>query len=175
MSTSKDDGPVSMTSGVARLKEDSQASMSELREFLGEMKGKSPTEMLGKVAQSHLARAMFLAIIGLSVFLIVFTVVPAMFSEAKADGIQCLNKSCNKLITMKGFRFCPHCGTRKGENFPPSVGAAVAAAKTDEKAEGTGDAKQDRMAKAAKAMKIDEVKKGTPGNIENLLDLDLDK
>lgn len=165
-----------MTSGVARLKEDSQASMSELRDFLGEMKGKSPTEMLGKVAQSHLARAMFLAIIGLAVFLIVFTVVPAMFSEAKADGIQCLNKSCNKLVTMKGFRFCPHCGTRKGENFPPSAGgAAAAAAESEAQADGSGDAKTDRMAKAAKAMKIDEVKKGSPKNIENLLDLDLDK
>ncbi len=175
MSNSNDERPVTMTSGVARLKDDSQASMAELRDFLGEMKGKSATEMLGSVAQSHLARAMFLAVLSMSVFLVVFTVVPAMFAEKEAQGTLCLNKACNKLVTMKGFRFCPHCGTRKGDNFPPSAGGVAAATKVEAKSEAAGSSKEDRMAQAAKAMKIDEVKKGTPRDIENLLDVELDK
>ena len=44
-----------------RLKSDAGATAAEIREFLGQMRGRSPQEMIGLVAESGLTRSMFLA------------------------------------------------------------------------------------------------------------------
>jgi hypothetical protein len=68
-----------------RLKSDGAASVAEIREFLGEMRGRSPQEMLGLVAESDLTRSMFLAT-GLFVLLLaVLTVVPYALKPGGAD------------------------------------------------------------------------------------------
>ena len=59
-----------------RLRENGAASVAELREFLSKMRGKPPQEVLGLIAQSGLARAMFLSTLIMVALLLVTTALP---------------------------------------------------------------------------------------------------
>ena len=61
---------------VKRLKSDGAATVAELREFLGQMQGKSPQEVLGMVAKSGLTRSIGLATLLFVVLLVALTVIP---------------------------------------------------------------------------------------------------
>lgn len=66
----------SATADIKKVKGASQATIDELRSFLGEMKGRSPAEMLGAVAQSKLIRSLVLATLLTFGFLIAATIIP---------------------------------------------------------------------------------------------------
>jgi len=70
---------------LGRLKSDGGATVAELREFLGEMRGRSPQEMLGLVAESGLTRSMFLATFLFVLLLAALTVGPYVLSSLSAD------------------------------------------------------------------------------------------
>jgi len=75
--------------GVSRdlqqLKEGASASAVELREFLKDMKGKNPHEVLGLIAQSSFVQALVVATIGTVAVLAVGTIVPyALYSGKPA-------------------------------------------------------------------------------------------
>lgn len=59
-----------------QLTEDGSASAAELQEFLSHLRGRSPEEVMGVVAQSGLIRSTLTATVGCVVLLAVFTVVP---------------------------------------------------------------------------------------------------
>ncbi len=59
-----------------KLRNNVSATAEELRGFLGQMKGKSPKEMLGMVAQSTLFKGLQQSVIIFAGILIVFTVIP---------------------------------------------------------------------------------------------------
>lgn len=61
------------------------AAAEELRQFLAEMRGKSPREVLGAVAESGLARGMITSAIGALVIIVVFTVGPFLLKKIPAD------------------------------------------------------------------------------------------
>jgi len=63
-----------------RLKADGAATMEELRDFLGHMKGKKPGEVLGLVAESGLTSGILMATAGCFVLLVVCTLVPYWFA-----------------------------------------------------------------------------------------------
>lgn len=73
------------TGGVVRdfkrLKTDGAATVSELREFLGEMHGKSPQEVIGIVAKSGLTRSIVLATFLFAVLLVALTVGPYLWER----------------------------------------------------------------------------------------------
>jgi len=73
---------------VKRLKADGSASAEELREFLGQLKGKSPQEMLGIVAESGLIKGMMTATIGTVAVLFVFTIGPWAYGELAGEPAQ---------------------------------------------------------------------------------------
>ncbi|MEX2216795.1 MAG: hypothetical protein WD768_21955 [Phycisphaeraceae bacterium] len=73
-----------MVGQVSRLKQHTGASIGELRAFMHEMRGKSPKEMLGVLAQSELVRATALATVGAAVLLVIFTLLPMLFGGDKA-------------------------------------------------------------------------------------------
>ncbi len=56
-----------------QLQESGGASVAELREFLRTMKGKSPQEMLGTVAQSNLVRSTTISAVGCALLLVALT------------------------------------------------------------------------------------------------------
>ncbi len=70
---------------VSRLKHHSGATAAEMRQFLAQMRDKSPREVLGVIAQSGLVQATTLAFAGSIVLLLVMTLVPAMFGDKPAD------------------------------------------------------------------------------------------
>lgn len=69
---------------VAHLKEHGSASVSELREFLAKMQGKSPKEMLGSLAESRLVSATTFSALLIGVVLLTFTIIPFTLSKAGA-------------------------------------------------------------------------------------------
>ena len=58
------------------LKANSTATVQELQEFLRDLKGKSPQEMLGVVASSQLFRATILSVILVSATILTLTAIP---------------------------------------------------------------------------------------------------
>ncbi len=66
---------------LKRMSKNSQAVVGELREFLANMKGKSPKEMMGSVAESNLFQSMFLATGIMAVLLVAFTAIPYALKE----------------------------------------------------------------------------------------------
>src|SRR5690349_13965485 len=61
---------------ITRLKEASAGSAAEMRDFVRSLKGRSPQEVLGLVAQSSLLSGVIQATLGCIVLIAVFTVGP---------------------------------------------------------------------------------------------------
>jgi hypothetical protein len=70
---------------VGRLKAEGAATAAELREFLGQMRGRSPQEMIGLVAESELTRSMLLATFLFVLLLAALTVIPYALRHYGAD------------------------------------------------------------------------------------------
>lgn len=68
---------------VSRLRVHSGATAAEIREFIGQLRGRSPHEVIGTLAQSNLFRATALAGAWTVGLLLVFTILPAIFSSPK--------------------------------------------------------------------------------------------
>ena len=69
--------PMASAKGDLRqLKENSGATVEELKAFLKELKGKSPQEMLGIVASSQLVRATCLSTVLIAVVAVICTAIP---------------------------------------------------------------------------------------------------
>ena len=68
---------------LQQLRAGATASAAELREFLKDMKGKNPHEVLGSIAQSSLMQSMVVATIGTAALLAVGSVVPYFLSGGK--------------------------------------------------------------------------------------------
>lgn len=67
---------------LRRIKTDGAASAAELRQFIGQLHGRSPQEVMGVVAQSNLFRSIVLAAAGCAVLLVVLTVIPYALRDA---------------------------------------------------------------------------------------------
>jgi hypothetical protein len=137
------------------------ASLAELKEFLGQLKGKNPQEVIGMVSASMLIQSMGLAVVATVVLMVVGTVIPYfMYGPPKPKEL----------------------ATKPGAAAKDSREKDSGSAKTDAKAQGAttdgAKSKTPDAAKAAKAMGIDEVKEADPTknpldkgpNIDNLLD-----
>ena len=69
---------------LRELKANSNATVSELKEFLSQLRGKGPQEMLGVVASSQLFRATILSIILVTGTIFALTAIPYFFGEKPA-------------------------------------------------------------------------------------------
>lgn len=67
---------------LRNLRNNSQATIEELKSFLREMKGRSPQEMLGMVAGNRLFRATIQSCVLVFLVLLVFTAIPYVMREA---------------------------------------------------------------------------------------------
>lgn len=74
--------PTGTATKVQQLRGNSSATAAELREFLGQLKGRSPQEVMGIVAQSSLFRGITTATIACAVLLLIFTIGPYLLSNA---------------------------------------------------------------------------------------------
>jgi len=66
------------------LKANSSATVQELQEFLRQLRGKSPQEMLGVVATSQLFRATIVSVVLVTGAILVLTALPYFFGEEPA-------------------------------------------------------------------------------------------
>jgi hypothetical protein len=76
----------------SRLSVNARETKEELQEFLGNMRGKSPQEVLGLVAASGLTQGILWSTIGMVFILIFFTIMPYYAFEDK-DAIQAAKKA----------------------------------------------------------------------------------
>ena len=70
---------------LEKLGKNSQAVVGELRQFLATLKGKSPKEMMGAVADSSLAQSMLVATGITALLLVVLTGIPYALKDSKAE------------------------------------------------------------------------------------------
>ena len=151
---------------VKRLRTDGAASVEELREFLGQLKGKGPQEMLGIVAHSGLIKGMVTATIGTVAVLFVFTIGPWAYGELAGEPAQ-----PRKLVK-------PVASEDPSGQAPidPATQAAAAAATVGDPGSQPPPAVpagQPDLGAAAKALGIGQTKTGEP-DLDSLLDKKLD-
>ena len=151
---------------VKRLQTDGNASVEELREFLAQLKGKSPQEMLGIVAESGLVKGMVTATIGMVAVLFVFTIGPWAYNELAGEPIQ------PQAVAQ------PAAAQNSSPQAPvdPATQAAAAAAAVGNpgaQASSAAPASQADLGAATKALGISETKSGEP-NLDALLNKKLD-
>ena len=134
------------------LKEHGGASLAELKEFLSNLRGRSPQEVIGIVKTSLLIQSLVIAT-GLTLaVLFVFTIAPYMIWGPQ--------------VAEKPKKVQPAVAAQ-----PDAAVQAATAAKSEKKAAGTpSDADS---AKAVKAMGMDETKTADPKS--NPLEKDFDK
>lgn len=68
---------------INRIKEGTSASAAELRDFVQQMRGRSPQEMLGLVAESGLFQGIVLSTLSIFALLMVCTVVPYAWGKSR--------------------------------------------------------------------------------------------
>ncbi len=138
---------------MQRLKEDGGASLAELREFVGNMHGKSPQEMLGVLAQSRLAINIAISAVGCAVLMIAWSALAFYWPGSNDD-------SAKKQMAEK---------TSSQSNLAPTKTSPAATTKTTIAATGTGKTGKAKSSDIAKRLGIKETKTGVP-NLDNLLD-----
>ncbi|MFP6900158.1 MAG: hypothetical protein VCA36_04400, partial [Opitutales bacterium] len=69
---------------LERMGKNSQAVVGELREFLATLKGKSPKEMMGSVAESNLIQSTLIATGIIFVLLVTLTAIPYALKKEEA-------------------------------------------------------------------------------------------
>jgi len=68
-----------------KLGRNSQAVVGELREFLATLKGKSPKEMMGAVAESSLAQSLLISTLIMSVLVFALSAIPYFLKDEQAS------------------------------------------------------------------------------------------
>jgi len=108
------------------------ASAAELREFLARMRGKPPQEVLGLIAQSSLARAMFLSTLITLALLAVTTVIPFAWNKATGGAQQAAAKAApeKRGASQSGGE---QAGAARTESAASSTAAATSAKAADPK------------------------------------------
>ena len=147
---------------VAQLKRGAAASIEELREFVANLKGRSPKEVLGIVASSALTKGIVQATVGSAILLVVLTVIPYAMGDGKRQE--------QIVAKVKADAEAAKASVAKQE-----AAEAEAAKKTEDAGTATGDSAQANQAKAANAMGIDKVKNPDANPLDqqlnNLLDI----
>ena len=140
---------------LSQLKADSTASMQELQSFLTEFKGKDPREVMGVIANSGLARSIFVALIGCVLILAAGTVGPFMIWGGKVDEAAASKDSKKKAIDS---------AIDDGEDEQTKK------RKKKKAKQSLASQAKDNKQEAAKKMGISETKKGDAGKLLDKLD-----
>ena len=81
MSDQQEQQPGGILGDVQSVKRNGAASLTELREFIGALKGRKPQEVMGEMASNGLVQGIILSFIGFVVVLLVFTAFPFFLAE----------------------------------------------------------------------------------------------
>ncbi len=95
----------SISRDFKNLKRNSTVTVSELREFMREMRGKSPREMLGAIAQSTLVLSTIVSTVAIIILLVVLTVVPYgvnIWRKSKSEAVSRVEETLEKEKASEG-------------------------------------------------------------------------
>ncbi len=81
MSDQQEQQPGGILGDVQSVKRNGAASLTELREFIGALKGRKPQDVMGEMASNGLVQGIILSSIGFVVVLLVFTAFPFFLAE----------------------------------------------------------------------------------------------
>lgn len=145
-------------SGIARdlhhLKKHGGMSLGELREFIRQLHGRKPSEVMGIVSGSALIRALLESTVFLGILIAVMTIVPFMMADEKESSTS-------------------NAATAASSQQTPSSADTAASAATPAKADGAISAEDAQ--KAVNVMGLGETKTADPNknpldNLDSLLD-----
>ena len=75
-------GPISSPMrDIRNMRRNISATAGEVKDFMGQLRGKSPREVLGIIASSSLIRSMMTAAIAVGILLVTFTIIPYAWSK----------------------------------------------------------------------------------------------
>lgn len=147
------DGSYGPSGEIRRLKQNGNATASELREFMSSLQGKRPQEVLGLVAQSSLTRGLVESTMIVIVLVAAGTVVPYLaFPKQEAVAQQPAENATDGADTE---------GTEGEDGSTDQPAAADNAAATDPTAPAAGGTKE--QPDIIERLGIGEVKNGEPG------------
>ena len=66
---------------VQRVQRNGTASLTELRDFIGSLKGRKPQEVMGEMASNGLVQGIIMSTVGFVIVLLVFTAFPFFLAE----------------------------------------------------------------------------------------------
>lgn len=73
--------PRGILGDVRNVKHNGAASLGELREFIGSLKGRKPQEIMGEVTSNGLVQGVAMSTTGFLVILLVFTTIPYLMTD----------------------------------------------------------------------------------------------
>jgi len=149
--------PAGLSRDLHRLKKHGGMSLAELRDFVRQLHGRKPSEVLGIVSSSALIRALLESTIYLGIGIAVLTIIPFMM----ADDQEKPGADANTQAAVSS------------ETTPAAANAGVGTAASPAGSDGSVSAEDAQ--KAVKVMGLGETKAADPNknpldNIDNLLD-----
>ena len=152
--------PTGLGRDLDRLKKHGGMTLTEMREFIRQLHGRKPSEVLGIVSNNALIRALGESVVYSGLLIVVLTVVPFLFaSDEKVSG-----SKTSPAIQANNEATSPAAATDN-----PVSGTATAVTGAD------GSITTEDAQKAVKAMGLGETKTADPDknpldNLDNLLD-----
>jgi hypothetical protein len=159
-----------VTRDLKQLQTHSTASLAELREFLTQMRGRRPQEVLGLVAGSHLLRSVAVATLGAVVILAVGSVGPWWLNRLSAEARSAAKPGESPKAAAAAPKEAKKAEKSEKPSAEPPTAAAPATAAADAKPS-PADAE-----KAIKVMGLGDTKVADPKtnplekSLDNLLD-----
>ncbi len=166
---------------MSSLKENSTATVDELRQFLDSMRGKSAKEVLGKLAESGLIKAVVQATVISVVSIAIFTVGPYFLQDKKGSAGAAGAKSADGKTADAKSADAPAAGGQTA-NAAAAAGAATAGSTGANPAPAGADGESgpsgpgSDLERAAKMMGVSDTKAADPKSnprerdLDNLLD-----
>ena len=116
-----------------QLGKNSKAVVGELREFLANLKGKSPKEMMGAVAESNLVQSLLISTLAMAILVFSLSAIPYYFKQ-RAELIQAVQKARESLEKTKEAEANPSVSeeTSSGEGTENTEAPKTAEQKTAE-------------------------------------------
>lgn len=149
--------PVGLARDLHHLKKHGGMSLVEVRDFVRQLHGRKPSEVMGIVSSSALIRAMLESTVILGILIAILTIVPFMMADDK-------EKSASTVAAATAVN---------NETTPPAATAAADTAATTIGSDGSISAEDAK--KAVDVMGLGDTKTADPNknpldNLDNLLD-----
>jgi len=158
-SSSEQREPIGIARDFHRLKKDGSMTLAEMREFIRQLHGRNPSEVLGIVSGNALIRALGESVLYLGLALVVLTVVPFLMA---GDDKESASKKTVEVNTETA-------DAESSVTDAPAAGTTATAASPD------GSITAADAEKAVKVMGLGDTKTADPkknplDNLDNLLD-----